>query len=195
MKNKLAVTAVALVMAASQASASWVQFIEAPEDGESGISGPPTITWSADWGFGWVQHTSGEVPGNSIGSSEFLGYLPGVTGDYVSKTFYLMEPNGVDLSDVVIVSWGGQSLITVSLMSDNDTLRGNWWVPPGPNDAIVLEQPGVMVFGANDGMPFEVRIQSEPVPEPTTMITGALLLLPFGAGKLRRLRGRPSPKD
>jgi len=29
---------------------------------------------------------------------------------------------------------------------------------------------------------------SEPVPEPTTLIAGALLLLPFGASTLRLLR-------
>jgi hypothetical protein len=36
------------------------------------------------------------------------------------------------------------------------------------------------VFGAN--------FQFTPVPEPTTMIAGALLLLPFGASTLRMLR-------
>ncbi len=34
----------------------------------------------------------------------------------------------------------------------------------------------------------EVRIVTAAVPEPTTMVAGALLLLPFGAGALRSLR-------
>jgi hypothetical protein len=31
-------------------------------------------------------------------------------------------------------------------------------------------------------------LTATPVPEPTTMIAGALLLLPFGASTLRRMR-------
>jgi hypothetical protein len=35
---------------------------------------------------------------------------------------------------------------------------------------------------------FNVQVFGTPVPEPTTMVAGALLLLPFGASTLRMLR-------
>jgi hypothetical protein len=43
------------------------------------------------------------------------------------------------------------------------------------------------VFFFNQGVD-NVSILAAPVPEPTTLIAGALLLLPFGASTLRRLR-------
>ena len=44
-------------------------------------------------------------------------------------------------------------------------------------------------MSGTSGTTFTVsQIQLVPIPEPTTMIAGALLLLPFGASTLRMLR-------
>lgn len=90
---------------------------------------------------------------------------------------------------------------------DGLPIPGNWGPAPvlrGGPIVWVEEQTGIMTFAAgsqytgfddNNGyfsvvLPFDLNIQSEavPVPEPTTMIAGVLLLLPFGASTLRILR-------
>jgi hypothetical protein len=48
---------------------------------------------------------------------------------------------------------------------------------------------GPDVFG-NQGRTYAIGVDVSTVPEPTTMIAGALLLLPFGASTLRMLRKR-----
>lgn len=46
------------------------------------------------------------------------------------------------------------------------------------------------IGGGPTGVRVEMRGEATPVPEPTTVLAGALLLLPFGAGTLRGLRGK-----
>jgi hypothetical protein len=52
----------------------------------------------------------------------------------------------------------------------------------------ILEGQGAITGGANSGQSQEFFMLGTPVPEPTTMVAGALLLLPFGASTLRFLR-------
>jgi hypothetical protein len=52
----------------------------------------------------------------------------------------------------------------------------------------ILEGVGAVSGGAGSGQSQEFFMLGTPIPEPTTMIAGALLLLPFGASTLRSLR-------
>ena len=52
----------------------------------------------------------------------------------------------------------------------------------------ILEGQGALTGGANSGQSQEFFMLATPVPEPTTIIAGALLLLPFGASTLRIVR-------
>jgi len=57
-----------------------------------------------------------------------------------------------------------------------------------PTTAHFLETVDSSVTGWNKSTDINVQVFGTPVPEPTTMIPGALLLLPFGASTLRILR-------
>jgi hypothetical protein len=52
----------------------------------------------------------------------------------------------------------------------------------------VLEGTGAVTGGAGSGQSQEFFLLGTPVPEPTTMVVGALLLLPFGASTVRMFR-------
>ena len=64
--------------------------------------------------------------------------------------------------------------------------------PSGPHQAIstgnILEGTGAVAGGAGSGQSQEFLLLGTAVPEPTTMVVGALLLLPFGASTLRMFR-------
>jgi len=51
-------------------------------------------------------------------------------------------------------------------------------------------QPFTLEYAEIDGAPavLQINLPFTPVPEPTTMVAGALLLLPFGASTLRKFR-------
>jgi hypothetical protein len=67
----------------------------------------------------------------------------------------------------------------------------------GPNIPLytgnVLEGTGAPGDGAGAGDDQEFFLLSSPVPEPSTIVAGALLLLPFGVGTLRSLRRTRTP--
>ena len=69
------------------------------------------------------------------------------------------------------------TLVQYNIMLDGPTSRS-----PGNGQ----EFEATVALGYPDGVPIALTIT--PVPEPTTMIAGALLLLPFGASTLRMLR-------
>jgi len=110
------------------------------------------------------------------------GYLTGLAG--VTKNVYDMNPTSGTDGNVVLLDYSLNSgsgsgdmflYIPVSAFGAGAyvTLYSQFGNPPG-------------TYGSNDG--FEEW--SATVPEPTTMIAGALLLLPFGASTLRVLRNR-----
>jgi hypothetical protein len=117
-----------------------------------------------------------------------------------------LPPGANDGSGALNVLW--QEPGPGGLLEDSDYLHVQWAVEEGdlrvqfqmqsqpftldPHTVINitrLETPGLMYLTPADGLPDDLTIgvQSE-VPEPTTMIAGALLLLPFGASALRMLR-------
>ena len=115
--------------------------------------------------------------------------------DQFSVTFNAVVPTSV------LTTSGG----TFSFVNTGSSV--NWVlspVAPGVSSGVLsftsLLRPTLGNAGANDSNPpapwstihaggVEVAVPA-PVPEPTTMIAGALLLLPFGASTLRMLRRR-----
>jgi hypothetical protein len=55
-------------------------------------------------------------------------------------------------------------------------------------NGMTLPQTGSSVFGNDNGLSHFSVFNAAPVPEPTTILAGALLLLPFGASLLRMRR-------
>ena len=83
---------------------------------------------------------------------------------------------------------------TLDLNEQNDyDIYNHSLLSKGPNIPIylgnVLEATGAAPLGnGQNGQDQEFFLLTTPVPEPTTLIAGALLLLPFGASTLRILR-------
>jgi len=99
----------------------------------------------------------------------FYGLVSSVHGDFYSDADPSVFPRVDQLSNVRPYLETGQPVLVPLL--DPDTLGGSSDGPGGP-------------------VPFSVYVTSD-IPEPsTTMIAGALLLLPFGAQVVRRLRNR-----
>ncbi|HTY86638.1 MAG TPA: hypothetical protein VMB80_04170 [Candidatus Acidoferrum sp.] len=84
-----------------------------------------------------------------------------------------------------------QALLTSYDGPDAATFWADYTFAPDDNVVYIQETGGpYTLFTAtnNDGVTYTYQIDSTAVPEPTTMIAGALLVLPFGGGALRRLR-------
>jgi hypothetical protein len=111
-----------------------------------------------------------EVGGDTVISDVF-----GVARDPNAPTHYYLgfmsAAEGVSLDPVVVSAWFGTVPNAVQ-----ETLANN-----GVFDASIYVDPSYNGPGGHATF-------WSPVPEPTTMIAGALLLLPFGASTLRMLR-------
>jgi hypothetical protein len=86
-----------------------------------------------------------------------------------------VAPTG--LMDATTLSYYNAYLLALKSASSIPLYTGN-----------VLEGQGAVSGGAGSGQSQEFFMLGTPIPEPTTMIAGALLLLPFGASTLRFLR-------
>jgi hypothetical protein len=149
---------------------------------------PATISWSADWDATSAIVSNSDPENLSV---EHLTAPSGTSWQATTEMILLWEnsASGQILSDVVRLEWGGANANAYLFSVEAYNILLADIIPtldPGLVPILVQEKAGVMTFG--DGIPFNVNIQSEPVPEPTTMIAGALLLLPFGASMLRMLR-------
>ncbi len=119
-----------------------------------------------------------------------------LVGQYIYKTTFQMGNNAVAISGEIAtddaitdIYLNGKSLgITVA-----DGTSDNSWVPftIDASDFSNFNLNGVNTLDFdvyNDGSITGLRVEWSPVPEPTTMVAGALLLLPFGMSTLRMLR-------
>jgi hypothetical protein len=96
------------------------------------------------------------------------------------QLFFYSKDSGTDLAD----NWLTPAQIA-TIMAGNPpsvTENANFIASYDPASG----QPGNFVVGTGNSLEW----QFNSVPEPTTMIAGALLLLPFGASTLRMLRRR-----
>ncbi len=100
--------------------------------------------------------------------------------------FYLNTGNNVFYSNGELNPDG--TIIHVAAFNVQDTLYGQ---PPFPSNAGYILGWEDLTSGQNSDYDYQdmvVSVTRVPVPEPTTLIAGALLLLPFGASTLRILR-------
>jgi len=88
--------------------------------------------------------------------------------------FLALHPNATIMNNIVN---GGAGNEGITLLVGEDGTANNGYV----------DDVTIGVSGVNTTYDFE---PNAPVPEPTTMVAGALLLLPFGASALRMLRKR-----
>jgi hypothetical protein len=121
--------------------------------------------------------TSGTLDVNALGAVTSLTFVDGTYATY--NNFYGLQPpfgpaNGLGTT---LLADGDIVLSGVSLITGMDTLD---WDPNG-NTAQPLQEQNVQDFYSSQG-------DWVPVPEPPTLIAGALLLLPFGASTLRIVR-------
>jgi hypothetical protein len=172
-KIQLAIMAAALVIAV-QANASLYNISYTETDGNGSYAAS-----------GWLDVTAGLATTGSLA----------VTGGAKAGIYSLLAPAGSDSSfvwDNVVIYPGTPGFLTstAGLAWKNATDEVNMWYNASAQ------------YGAPDnsysfwGVPPNWTMQTwgtatlTPVPEPTTMIAGALLLLPFGASTLRVLRRR-----
>ncbi len=112
----------------------------------------------------------------------------GFTVDSFSFTLSTLKGNvlGADTSFSGTVSvLADGNLVLVGLSSGD--LSATWTIIPGNGKTPDVDQ-AILNSGSDPGFTFSGVWIPVTVPEPTTLIAGALLLLPFGAGALRMLR-------
>jgi hypothetical protein len=130
----------------------------------------------------------------NVGFSGTWSALTTVGGGFA----FLVEPNDpTKISDILTLSWGLGSF-SGTFQSFEQGVPIAYWNPVNPivetgtfQTISVLEADQWYLSGGMNGgsIPFGVAVASDvPVPEPTTVIAGALLLLPFGASTIRILR-------
>ena len=116
----------------------------------------------------------------------------GPTGPYYQQIFFYSNDHDGDLAD----NWPATSVVNQIIAQETpgsgynttmvvtEDVNGNAYYTPTSST-----QPGYHFIGTSPGTAYSYEFMSS-VPEPGTMIAGALLLLPFGASTLRMLRRR-----
>jgi hypothetical protein len=146
----------------------------------------------ADWYSGWIANSA---------ASSWIAANPNNTANNNGTYSLSFDLTGYSLSSVSLSgSWtiddGGSLYLNGYLLSSLG--NGNWGslaafsVPS--SDFVAGVNTLTIVGGDTDNYLEGVRLQGDvtgslaPVPEPTTILSGALLLLPFGSSALRQLR-------
>jgi hypothetical protein len=185
MRKRLLLSAVLLAGLAGVAQAAFVNIIEGSTEGSA-----PTVTYGGgvtllDPIYTAVEYAAGTVAltpvsGDGDGALNVLWQEPGpggslVNSDYLHVEWALVnEPNG--------------NIIRLQFQMHSQPFTLD---PATVINITRTETPGLMYLTHADGLPDDLTIGVQSVvPEPTTMVAGALLLLPFGASTLRILRRR-----
>jgi hypothetical protein len=124
------------------------------------------------------------TPGQTAGSVSANGYLTGIVGNSV----YDMNPggglaNGVKLDFSLNSGSGSGDMFLYIPTSAFAGVAGDYVVLYSHFGA-----PGT--YSSNDGFEEWATLTGTPVPEPTTVVAGALLLLPFAVSTIRTIRKR-----
>lgn len=174
-------------------------------NGTFGTVSTPSLT--ADWNTGGEY---GAVTATTYGSpSVSVAELNGsIAYTYYSGLYYAdlsQALSGLQASTTYTVSFEAAASGSVQLyVSLGDTWLTGWGPNPNEYSTTTLTSYSVQVTTSSATIPnaIDFHLQSAsaqgnayitdvsvtPVPEPTTMVAGALLLLPFGASTLRILR-------
>ena len=155
----------------------------------SSIGAKPYFSGANDTGFG----NAGDGPDQtqylttSTGTAtltfdtplSYLGFVWGSVDDYNTITFY-KSGNAIPLATFTPPAAG----IPLPDPAGDQNVVGTYWVnflSDTPFDKVVL---------TSTKNAFEIDNIATAVPEPSTYLAGALLLLPFGAGAFRAMRSR-----
>ncbi len=181
---KLLAIAAALVMAA-QAHATLFNITYASSDGSTTASGDITAT---DLGGGVYQATAATFDVITAGDGLSIGnYTLLVPGGSPTPPNYGTSPSGYFYYDNGVYPANNPFLSNPGLL----------FTGPSPSDTLELNLYG---NGSGEGAYYQLYddtganntgyaiLTPAPVPEASTMVAGALMLLPFGIGAIRSLR-------
>jgi hypothetical protein len=191
-KTQIAVMAAALVMAA-QARATLYDITFSGSDGNGTVTGSGKIDIVGGYADGgYFNFNAGDF---YSGVTYNLNYGPG--GGANITLAGIANTSGLNLNGDNGVNPGGTTYIdSVGLLFDSTGNVGNQGSYAGDVLNLWGNGPGsYTLYGAGPDFPFNgieangnVTMSLAPVPEPTTIIAGVSMLLPFGASALRSLR-------
>lgn len=117
----------------------------------------------------------------NVVATQVIGATPGAT--YTLSFWYALRENVLQSSGSLEVYWNG--LLVDTLSPNSQTMAfASYSVLAGPGLNNTLEFMGTGTSDSYGALIDEVAV----VPEPTTIVAGALLLLPFGLSAVRRFR-------
>jgi hypothetical protein len=145
------------------------------------FSGPQSAVTAQTVIFTGTSAQVGNGPSVDIGNN-FGFYISGPGG-----TFYSQQGQNGGTDHMLTLT----TATATTLQLDNPALGSSWAQPNttatwNPNEYLLAWED--LPNGDFDYQDMLVKVDATPVPEPTTMLAGALLLLPFGASTLRILR-------
>ena len=164
---------------------------------------PSAVRASLLWNFSYVDTATGgtliqasgtlttsDVLTAFVDGSGMSGYqVTGISGERNTLAITGINPNGSFPAAIIVGSViFDNGLLTPPPQFDNNGL--SFFVAPDEYNLFSVNNVGGGYYEAPNGT-FDyvpVTLTLSQVPEPTTMIAGALLLLPFGASTLRVLR-------
>jgi hypothetical protein len=126
------------------------------------------------------------------GQGQHLGQAPSISGSTVNfapaaNPFLFLDETGVNAYSDPALNGGADRMVTFQVtgyLTDPGNINGGYTSFTVPTYVIAFEDGSDWDY--ND---LVVQIQGvTPVPEPTTILAGAMLLLPFGMSTLRMLR-------
>ncbi len=198
-KLKLAIVALASAVGVLNASADLVLNFDDLPSTTAGQSLPVDymgFTWQGDWGY---MTGSGPSQPNVVfsqtGKTVSLMSASGAAFDFQGASFSALVSGAPAFyhsassptTSLIVQGWRGSTLV------GTETIK-NLTVGQFTFQASNLKGIDKLVFIA-DGTPGgrwvvdNITTTAQPVPEPTTLLAGALLLLPFGAAVIRMRRG------
>ncbi len=166
-----------------------------PPSDTSLFSGSPLATTTQNYSFGGgidtgtiesLVYASGS--GNTLGGYSFEYIVNVTTGDLSA-----LNLNGFDISTALVGNEAGTIPSSIGLTL-NGVINVTWAsdLLAGHTSTILIDT-GVKNYGGDnvglqDNYPDGGAPILAPVPEPSTVVAGALMLLPFGIGAIRSLR-------
>jgi hypothetical protein len=146
-----------------------------------------------------LQIFAGTVSGITTKTVTYSGGIVSLGSDNLtvgsSFGFYLQSGSGPTYySRVSDNGTDGDHMVTQRTSASRTLLASSGLIPSdvswGTSEYLLGWEDIPLSSGDKDYQDMLVKVDAVPVPEPTTMIAGALLLLPFGASTLRILRKR-----
>jgi len=202
-KTIIAMVAAGLVCTAATSNATLTTITAGgaaatpPPSDTSLFSGSPLATTTQNYSFGGgidtgtiesLVYASGS--GNTLGGYSFE-YIVNVTSGDLSA----LNLNGFNVSTVLVGKEAGTDPISIGLALNgviNVSFGTSAPLLAGQTSTFLIDT-GVKTYGGDnvglqDNYPDGGAAILAPVPEPSTVVAGALMLLPFGIGAIRSLR-------